>query len=287
VPLGSRTFKARPNNPLYDTVTVRLNDDLGNELLNFFIDKDDRILQIDNWLSYFKGLTIQNDLSDASIFGFTISSAVPVMRLYYHYFNYTNISEHRDFPIVGSTMFQFNHFDITNALIDLPTSQKDKLPVKYTNKQSYLQAGTGIISRLEIPFLKNLLALHENMRILKAELIIEPARNTYKTIDLPPRISLFQSDKYNRFGSPVLNLNTGSALIGTLVIDDVYQEDTHYTFDITSFMQNKIAEATDDIPALLVTVTPYEIYTTADRLVLGSQSNSDSKVKVKLYYMNY
>jgi hypothetical protein len=52
-------------------------------------------------------------------------------------------------------------------------------------------------------------------------------------------------------------------------------------------MQNKIAEATDDIPALLVTVTPYEIYTTADRLVLGSQSNSDSKVKVKLYYMNY
>jgi hypothetical protein len=287
VPLGSKTFKARPNNPSYDTVTVRLNDDLGNELLGFFINKDDRILQLDNWLSYFKGLTIQNDLSDEAVYGFSITTAVPVMRLYYHYFNYTNISQYRDFPILGSTVYQFNHFDITNPLIDLPTNQKDKLPVKYTHNQSYLQAGTGIITRLEIPFLKNLLVLHENMRILKAELTIEPARNTYKTITLPQRISLFQSDKYNRFGSPVLNLNTGSALIGTLIIDDVYQEDTRYTFDVTSFMQTKIAEATDDIPSLLVTVTPTEIYTTADRLILGSQSNSESKIKLKLYYMNY
>ncbi len=82
-------------------------------------------------------------------------------------------------------------------------------------------------------------------------------------------------------------MNTGSALIGNLVIDDVYQEETSYTFDITSFIQTKITEATDDIPALLITVTPNDIYRTADRLILGSQTNSDSKVKLKVYYMNY
>lgn len=287
VPLGSRTFRPRPNTPTRDTVSIRLSDDLGNELLNFFLEKDDRILQLDNWLSYFKGLTIQFDPSDEAIVGFVTSSAMPAMRLYYHYTDYTSVSQYRDFPIFAYTVTQFNHFEITNPVIDLPASQKDKLPVKYTNKQSYLQAGTGIITRLEIPYLKNLLALHENMRIMRAELVLEPARNTYKTIDLPLRISLFQSDKYNRFGSPVLNTNTGSALIGTLVIDEVYQEDTRYTFDVTNFMQSKITEATDEVPSLLVTVTPNEIYTTADRLILGSQINSDSKIKLKIYYMNY
>jgi hypothetical protein len=287
VPLGSVTYRPRPNTPARDTLSVRLNDDLGNELLALFLDKDDRILQSDNWLNYFKGLTIQSDLSDQAIVGFKTSTAAPVMRLYYHYVDFTSISQYRDFPIFAYAVNQFNHFEITSPLVDLPNNQKDKMPVKYTNRQSYIQAGTGIITRLEIPYLKNLLTLHENMQILRAELIIEPVRNTYKTIDLPPRISLFQSDNFNRFGSPVLNMNTGSALVGNLVIDEVYQEETSYTFDITGFIQTKITEATDDIPALLITVTPNDIYRTADRLILGSQINSESKIKLKVYYMNY
>jgi hypothetical protein len=286
-PLGSRTFKPRPNTPSHDTVSIRLSDDLGKEILQLFLDKDDRILQMDNWLNYFKGMTIQGDFSNEAMVGFKTASATPVMRLYYHYYDFTNISQYRDFGIFAYAINQFNHFEITNPLIDLPNNQKDKLDAKYTDKQSYIQAGTGIVTRLEIPFLKNLLALHENMQILRAQLIIEPVRNTYKTILLPPRISLFQSDKYNRFGSPVLNMNTGSALIGTLVIDNEYQEATSYTFDITNFIQNKIIEATDDIPALLITITPNDIYKTADRLILGSQNNSESKITLKVYYMNY
>jgi hypothetical protein len=255
--------------------------------MNLFLDKDERILQLDNWLAYFKGLTIQGDPSNDAIVGYSTSVNFPAMRLYYHYVDFTSISQYRDFSIFGYTVNQFNHYEITNPVISLPADQKDKIPVKNTYKQSYIQAGTGIVTRLEIPYLKNLLELHENMRILKAELILEPVRNTYSAIELPPKIGLFASDKFNRFGAPILNMNTGSSLVGTLIIDEVYQEDTRYTFDVTYFIQSKIAEATDDIPALLVTVSPNEIYRTADRLVLGSQINSDSKVKLKIYYMNY
>jgi hypothetical protein len=286
-PLGSRTFRPRPNTPARDTISVRLSDELGNELLQLFLDKDDRILQLDNWLNYFKGLTIQSDPSDEAIVGFKTSTSAPVMRLYYHYIDFTSISQFRDFPIVSYNINQFNHFEITNPVIDLPANQKDKLPVKYTNKQSYIQAGTGIVTRLEIPYLKSLLALHQNMQILRAELILQPVRDTYKAIELPAKISLFQSDKYNRFGSAVLNLNTGAPLVGFLVIDNEYQEATSYTFDITNFIQNKITEATDDIPALLITITPSDVYRTADRLILGSQINSENKITLKIYYMNY
>jgi hypothetical protein len=242
---------------------------------------------LDNWLAYFKGLTIQSGTASNAIIGFSTSVSTPAMRLYYHYVDFTSISDHRDFAIFGYTVSQFNHFEVTNPLFPLPANQKDKVPVKNTDNQSYIQGGTGIVTRLEIPYLKNLLLLHENLRILKAELILEPVRNTYKTIQLPKRVGLYSSDKYNRFGSILLNVNTGSPLVGNLVIDEEYQEGTRYTFDATSFIQSKIAEATDEIPALLVTISPNEIYTTADRLVLGSQINSDSKVILKLYYMNY
>jgi hypothetical protein len=286
-PLGSRTFMPRPKNSLRDTVSVRLSDALGNELLSLFLDKDDRILQLDNWLSYFKGLTIQSDASDAAIVGFKTTSVMPVMRLYYHYVDFSSVSQFRDFGLFAYAINQFNHFEITNPVINLPVDQKDKLPAKNTNKQSYIQAGTGTVTRLDIPYLKNLRGMHENMRVLRADLILEPVRNTYTTLQLPSKISLFQSDKFNRFGSPVLNANTGSTLVGTLVIDRVYQEETSYTFDVTGFIQSKIAEATDDIPALLITITPNDIYSSAERLILGSQINSDSKVKLKVYYMNY
>ncbi len=284
-PLGSLTYRPRPNT--HDTLSIRLSDELGEELLQLFLDKDDRILQLDNWLIYFKGLSVQSSAASNSIVGFATSVSLPAMRLYYHYVDFTSISDHRDFSIFGYTFNQFNHFEVTNPLFTLPASQKDMVPVKLTNKQSFVQGGTGIVTRLEIPYLKNLLQLHENLRILKAELVLEPVRNTYKTIQLPKRIGLYSTDKYNRFGSILLNVNTGNPLVGTLVVDEEYQEGTSYTFDVTNFIQSKITEATDEIPALLVTISPNEIYTTADRLVLGSQINSDSKVILKLYYMNY
>jgi hypothetical protein len=140
---------------------------------------------------------------------------------------------------------------------------------------------------VEFPYLKELRAFYDNMNVLRAELIVEPARNTYKTINLPENVSLFETDKLNRFGNAIYDLNTSSILKGDLVIDEVYQEDTYYSFDITDFISSKLTEASDDVPALLITITPDEFYKKLDRVIFGSKKNPDNKVKLKLYYMNY
>ena len=132
-PLGSLTFKPRPNT--HDTLSIRLSDELGEELLQLFLDKDERILYLDNWLAYFKGLTIQSGTASNAIVGFSTSVNTPAMRLYYHYVDFTSISDHRDFAIIGYTVSQFNHFEVTNPLFPLPANQKDKVPVKNTDNQ--------------------------------------------------------------------------------------------------------------------------------------------------------
>jgi hypothetical protein len=66
----------------------------------------------------------------------------------------------------------------------------------------------------------------------------------------------------------------------------LYQEDTYYTFDISSFLISKLNEQSDVIPALLVAAAGENLNKTVDRLVLGSQQNTRNKVILKLYFMN-
>lgn len=282
--LGSAAFMPRPNRN--DTLEIDLSDTFGNELFNLIKSKDDRILNLDNFFSYFKGLMLTYDDSDNAILGFSISEEMPAIRLYYHYFNFSVINKYMDFAINNSATLQFNHFAI-NPIIALPDKQSLKLSSRLTDNMSFVEGGTGIVTRFEIPYLRNLRELYSNMQILRAELILEPARNTYKNIKLPKKISLYTSDRLNRFGSPIRVTSTGNIMTGFLVIDDVFQEETSYTFDITDFISSKIIEETDDIPALLLSITPEDLNSKLDRLILGSQLNHENKIKLKIYYMNY
>lgn len=283
--IGTVSYRPKPN--VNDTLWVSMADTLGKEMFELIRTKDDKMLQQDNFLTYFKGLALTWDESDEAILGFKIGNSLPAMRLYFHYTDFSTISKHIDFVINAYTTLQFNQFEIKNPVFDLPGQQKEKIPAATTGNTTVLLGGAGLVTRVEFPYLKELRAFYDNMNVLRAELIVEPARNTYKSILLPEKVSLFQTDRLNRFGSAIYDRSTSSILKGDLVIDEVYQEETYYSFDITDFISSKLTEASDDVPALLITITPDDFYQKADRVVFGSKNNPDNKVKLKLYYMNY
>ncbi len=283
--IGSVTLKPKPN--VNDTLWVPMDSTLGQELFNLIKEKDDKMLQQDNFLTYFKGLALTWDASDKAVLGFDIGNSLPAMRLYFHYTDFSTVSKHFDFVISSYTSLQFNQFEIRNPLIALPVSQKNSIPAALTDQKTFVIGGAGLATRVEFPYLKELRAFYDNMNVLKAELIVEPARNTYKVLPLPEKVSLFQTDNMNRFGEAIYNISTSSILEGDLVIDDVFQEETSYTFDITNFISYKLTEASDEVPALLITITPDGFYKSMDRVVFGSRKNGDNKVTLKLYYMNY
>jgi len=283
--LGTKTFLPRPNRD--DTVKIDLDDALGDELFNLVKQKDDRVSNLDNFFSYFRGLVLTHNESGNAILGFSTDGTLPAIRLYYHYFDFSVVNRFLDFSIYNASELQFNHFVVQNPLIELPQKQSSKLSSGLADNLTFVQGGTGIVTRFEIPYLRSLRELYTNIQVLRAELILEPARNTYKTIKLPEKVSLYTSDGLNRFGSPIRVTSTGNVLIGSLVIDEVFQEETSYTFDITDFISSKLFEQTDEIPALLLSITPDDLYNKPERLVLGSQTNSRNKIKLKIYYMNY
>jgi hypothetical protein len=286
-PLGAVSLVPRPNT--YDTLAIRLDDDLGRELF-YLLDEDDPIiLENELFYNYFNGFTLQYEETNQAVLGFDFPSrntasdqvTYPVMRLYYHYFDFENRSKYIDFPVGSENVsLQYNQFAIHDPLVDFPSQQRDKLPASQTGNKTYVQAGIGVITRLEIPYLRNILALHENIIVMKAEIQIEPVRATYGIYPLPEDVRLYGSDAVNRFEP--------SFIVGAdLTIDEIYQEETWYTFDVTTFIQNKLVEETDETPSLLFTIAPDNLYKTFERIVVGSQHHPDNRIKLKLYYLTY
>ena len=54
---------------------------------------------------------------------------------------------------------------------------------------------------------------------------------------LPKSLTLYTADQNNSTQSVITDLSGNSVQTGNLVEDNVYYEDTHYSFDITSFIK--------------------------------------------------
>lgn len=288
--MGSHTFM--PRHLKNDTVWIGMNDDFGLELFNLLYNKELQVENNTNFQNYLKGFRLSSNITDKAIIGFkypTYGSSNmknPAIRLYFHYKQYEYKNAYVDFPIGEFDISQFNQFAVDDEVVDLPELQDLKVPASQLNGKSYVMAGVGVVTRFEIPYLKNLNSLHENVKIVSAVLQIEPMKNTYKNFELPEKICLYTSDNRNRFMS-VLTNSRGSTQYANLVIDKVDQVETWYTFDVTSYIQKELNDESDETPALLLTIPPDNLYKTVERLVLGSQKNSTNKVTLKVYYMFY
>lgn len=282
-PLGSVTF--RPDELENDSVKITIDSLLGKELFSLIREKDEQVASLDNFLLYLKGFIIKGVNENQAVLGFKVSDNIIMLRLYYHFFEFERVQRRLDFPL-NNTSLQFNQVFYTEPLVDLPAEQKEKLPAKETDRVTFVQGGTGIATRIEIPYLKNILELRPNLKVLSAELEIEPLRNSGLAVPLPTQISLYTTDRLNRFGTPILN-DRNETQVAKLFIDEVFQEDTKYTFNIGTFITAKLAEASDDIPALMLIITPNSLNQSVDRLVAGSRFHPENRMKLKIYYMYY
>jgi len=294
--IGSKIFRPSPNSG--DTVWITLEVDLGADLFEKMKDNQTVVIENDYFQDFFKGFMVRYDESNNAIIGFNFPTGesgqnLPAMRIYYHYFEYTTVKRFIDFRAqavddvnpLDPIQLQFNRFTLRNRRINFPLDQGTKLSVSHTGNRSYVHAGLGIVTRLEIPYLKNLYYISDDVRILDARLELEPVSGTYDEKTLPREISLVTTDDINRWGTLLWD-KSGSNYNAALTIDMLYQEDTRYTFDVTNFLVSRLELQSNMIPAVLLTVSAEDLYKTGKRLRLGSQQHKENKVRLRVYYMN-
>jgi hypothetical protein len=282
--IGSKTIHL--TNKAGSVVSIRLSDAVGQELLDKFVTSSIEVSDSSNFYQYFKGICITVDSTVTNtVTSFGSNAESVLMRLTYHekglYPTYKNL----DFGFTNGRQFSRIQVRTTNAnLSSVIPDISQLLSSTVTGGNSYLHTSLGSYIRINFPTLLTLKEEHPYMRVLKAVMIIKPKTETWTLpYRLPPAVNLYSTDQTN---TPVAVFTTNDAsnptlLTGDLVIDQLYGKNTYYSYDITSFINSKIAEGQFSKSALLLTPSSGGFGNGFDRLIIQGENS----VQLKLYVL--
>ncbi|MDR6566985.1 protein of unknown function [Chitinophaga ginsengisegetis] len=277
-PIGSFSGIIRPGTD--KTVTLHMSDQLGAQLFGMLRDKSPDITANNTFLEFFKGLNVRGGPNSKAVSGFSATDSSLVMRLYYHVNEIITTVKYVDFKMQASNL-QFNQVvaDHTGTPLAPLTGNVKELSSASTGNRVFTQPITGSATRIDIPYIKNLVYMGQFFKIMKVYMTLKPVLGTYTDSRLPPRMALCEVNK--------LNDVTDTLTYGQLTVDKLYDKNTNYTFDITSYVTKEQTVSDVNSRGLLLTPSATDSRTTLDRLVTGDQKNTQNQLKIQLYYLLY
>lgn len=291
--LGEVSFTPRPNSTS-DSIYIPLNKDLGEDIFNKIRDND--INTVDDFLQYFKGLTVIPDtVTNSHILGFNFKSYSDLnnntsMRLFYTE-DVDDSSEDNNQVIdffVSSTSKQFNAINniLDNTLMDYLPDQETTISSHDTNELIFAQAGTGISARIELPTIKNLNALSSQSTALKAELTFSPLTNSYSNAQpLKDSLAVYVVDHKNRIVNQLTDIDSNAAYAVLNQNDDEFNQNTYYSVDMSGFVETILASNYDLNYAIMVQFLDYN--KTVDRIVIDDFDENNNNIKLSVAYLSY
>lgn len=281
----------RPNLPsVTDSLSIRLPDDLGQELLNLLTNKDAAIQSVNQFLPYFKGLKIAPTTQNKIAYGFKDSLEIRV------YYRTPGVPEAAKgvavFPLNDAT-HQFNHLDIDRrgsvAMAGIGPANK-VISSDSSGNNAILQALAGYTIKVRFPTIQQLVQREGFLQIIAAKLYLQPTdQGSSRQFALPAAINLYTTDLNNAFGDQLTD-GSGNALTGDLTID--YQNTsglgTYYSFDITDYLTTLMSDNTaNSLKKGLLLTGPYsDRYASFNRLQLGNAASAKGKATLKIQYLS-
>lgn len=279
--LGSKQVIYYPHTT--DTIHIRLTDDLGKTLFDLIKSKRDEVASTSNFINYFRGICINSPQANALLLG--VKDSVE-MRLHYRDIT-TAIPEDKVASFVlNNSSHQFNHISVSRTGTALsPLAQAGKLASSQTNNSGYIQPITGSVVKIRVPYIRDILNAPNYLKMTKVVLSIKPVAGTYSGYYyLPDSLRMAVTDKNNLFGTD-LTYSTGAVQYGQFTRDYLYEENTGYTYDLTSYLMAQAATATNNENGLLLCTPGIDTYTKFDRVIVGDQLNEKGKLKLEIYYL--
>ncbi|HCE56864.1 MAG TPA: hypothetical protein DER09_03455 [Prolixibacteraceae bacterium] len=285
-PIGSVVFNPRPNRD--NELEFRLNDALGAELMKFLLNKSDEIASTDNFLEYFKGLVLLGGSDSKTVLGIAAADSVLSVVLHTHYIGEEREEIEYNFPIYTSGAY-FNNIegDRTGTEIQNLLTQKEEIPASLTGDKTFIQAGTGILTRIDFSSLTRIMEIEDRYIFYKAELILKPFPKSNCQVDFPGEVIMYSTDKSNRIIS-VLTDSDSETITAEFGFDSQYNEANYYKLDITDFVNDELSDAWVDPNSGLVLSFPDETFTgSLDRVVFDARQADAYRPLLKLYFVFY
>jgi hypothetical protein len=287
-PLGTTTFTT-PRPSAKNLVSMKLNDQYGHELFEMLKRNSDTITDAGLFHKYFNGIVLTGaGTNQKSVYYFTPaeSGSNIVMKLYYRQNGSAPVQASVDFPTTSFT-FQFNAFSYDKSGTPISAfvpERKQIIPSASTENMAFLHGNSGLFPHISIPALLSVKELYPYIKVVKAELEISPSLSNYASgsgYQLPPAMALYQIDENKNLGGVLYDASGSAVQTGNLVIDYLYHKDTHYTYDLTGYVNNILNNGVFSQKSLVL--LPFG-NTYENRLILNNAINNKS-VKLKLYVL--
>lgn len=281
--LGSLTFKPRVKT--IDTLSVRLDDALGQDLFDKINAGNPNVSNNDNFQQYLKGLVLVPDAQNTAIVGLNDTVYVDINYSYMGSDGF--IKTGKKTMTTASRAYQYNHIDYDRSGTDFAALNRTNREVKstVTNGNVYLQAGSGVVAKLEFPSLKQFLN-EPNMAINKIELEIETTGSNFGSYPNPNGLMLFIANKYT--GVPVSFVRSPRATsiqTASLMPGDMFGKNSKYVFNLIDYIKtiNNIAYAET---CLYLSVSSPEIFGSTDMAMIAKEDNQP-KIKLNIVYTKF
>lgn len=278
-PIASRTIKPRPASG--DSVLLKLSSSLGNELFKMVRNSDSRIANTEEFLDYFKGITLRADGN--AVIGYKDSAQV---KIYYSYMGADGLKKRNEMLFnVYDTNYQFNSFsaDRSNTPLQTLSLQNKLIPASSTGNKTYIQGGLGLVTKIAIPYI-SYLAGDDHISLNKAELIVQSTAGSNKHFPLPKQLTLLVANTNN---APQSTLTDAS---GNAVALSLYQqltgvEKASYSASLTNYIGNYLKSYNNT--SLLLSLPVNELGSSISRLELGSKDHPAAKIKLIITYTKF
>lgn len=282
---GMLQFFPTPNSS-DTTISIPINK-LGEEIFLYILNHDEQLTTQQGFSDYLKGFVIRSfSMDNNAVIGFKADGDHLLLRIYYHLESgLPEVEEYQISIIMGESENQFNNinYDLTNTSLKRIKSEGNEISTIKTGNRAFLQALVGLLPKFKFPTVHNIL-MEDRWKILKAELIFEPVKGSYELFSLPNELYVYETDKYNRINS-IYTDEDDNAVVSSLFHDEIFEEQTRYTFDITTYITEELSDAYFDAEhSLLIGLEQESFISCLERLVIEGAGPAP---KLRVYFLSY
>jgi len=279
---------------------IRMDDALGQEIIDSVNNSSDVVLNNNDWTNFFKGIVLKAGDNNTAMFSYQTGNGMK-MRVYYHDadFSEAGVAKFHDFPINKTSATTFKPVTFSNYSSDFNANEfiqkigmiqelKNDVPSSETDNLCFVQGGTGLITKLRIPHIENLDRMGITGGILKAELVLSPKEDSFddEIYPLPfSSLELYKTNKNNKFDEGILNTRTNNIVTSTYQFNSIYEDESYYSFDLTDYVNEILLVGDEYDDAILVTLPKNIIGNSMERLIIDNDKKSDSRIRLKVTYV--
>ncbi|MAM20035.1 MAG: DUF4270 family protein [Bacteroidota bacterium] len=278
--IGALQFK--PYTHIQDSIKIPMDYLFGNAIFEGI--QQNEINNADDLLREFRGLLVMASANNSAVLGFDKNESY--LRFYYSVPDELENEEHiMDFTLGYANSFHHISSERNNGLLE-QLSQEEQLYSEETGNRSYMQAGTGISTKIEVPYLERLYDIEGEGYIVSANLKIGLDRSRFRELPVQDSLQFFLVDSKSEILGQLYNILGTDVAYAILTEEDEEYNTASYSLDVKAFLDSKLTEYGGEKWSLAI--VPSENNQAVDQYIFfGNMASDEERIKLEITYAIY